>query len=191
MKKSYLIMAAIASLALVSCSDEEFTGNPELGPGQGTGEINFGLIGKGMTRADLYGADAADKLGGKFYVGGYKNVGTGDGTTSTVFDNYSIEWGANTAGTTTDNSSDWKYVGLTNPTFTGHVQGTQTIKYWDFAANYYDFVAFSPGKGNTIITTSSEGHPAANEILATAIEYSTIGTQAYTLTGQQTYRPCL
>ena len=152
-------MAAIASLALVSCSDEEFTGNPELGPGQGTGEINFGLIGKGMTRADLYGADAAAKLGELVVVEGTKTVTVNTTTTtSTVFDNYYVKWGANTAGTTTDNTSDWKYVGLTIGTGTGQypqlgsISGDQTIKYWDWSADYYNFAAFSAGT-NTIINS--------------------------------------
>ena len=152
---------------------------------RGDGSINFNLNVPSLTRADHVGADAADLLGEKFYVGGYK----WDATASqyvTVFDNYKVEWEQNTAGKTTDNTSDWKYVGVTNPGFASHISGTQTLKYWDYAANFYDFVAYSPGKGNSLIVAASEGHPAANEILATAIAPTTLTTAAYTLQGSAT-----
>lgn len=159
MKKSYLIMAAIASLALVSCSDEEFVGNPELGPGQGTGAIAFASIGKGMTRADAYGADAAEQLNNNFVVGGFK--GATSVATSTVFDNYNVKYSANTANTTESNSSNWEYVGLNvNPLATiyvapgsGEDPDKQTIKYWDYSQDQYDFIAYSLGNGGATATT--------------------------------------
>ena len=175
MKKIYLIMAAIASVALVSCSNEEFVGELNPATAQGAEAISFSTTANTITRADHFGADAASLLGEKFYVGSYKTTST---ATSTVFDNYVIQWGANTAETTTDNTSDWKYVGLTAPGL-GDVSGSQTIKYWDFSANYYNFVAYALG-GNDIITT---GTPTANQILATVIDPDNLTTAAYTLTG--------
>jgi hypothetical protein len=176
--KKILLFAATVGMVLTSCTSNEYLG--EIDPNAqavNDGSIRFGGSFKAITRADHVGADAADMLGGKFYVGGYKN----DGSDYTkVFDNYLVQWGANTAETTTDNTSDWRYVGLNALGFTGHVSGLQTIKYWDFAASYYDFVAYSPGKGNSIIIT---GDPGSNEILATPIVPTTLTSAAYTLKG--------
>ena len=180
MKKN-LFLAALAFVAMASCTSDEFVGeNTSPTPSKTDGAISFNSSSKTITRADHVGADAADMLGEKFYVGGYKNDGS---AYTTVFDNYKVEWDDNTAGTTTDNTSDWKYVGVTNPGFAGHISGDQTIKYWDNAASFYDFVAYSPGKGNSIIVS---GNPGSNEILATAIDPTTLKTAAYTLQGSAT-----
>lgn len=182
MKKSYLFLAATAILALASCSENTYLGENEENA-KGTETISFGSGFKALTRGNKEGYEAAKLLGEKFYVGGYKY----DGTASkyvTVFDNYFVQWDDNTAGTTTDNTSDWMYVGLTPLGFTGHITtGTQTIKYWDHAASYYDFVAYSPGEGNSIIIT---GTPSDNQILATAIDQNNLTTAAYTLQGSAT-----
>ncbi|MBE6254990.1 MAG: hypothetical protein E7105_05680 [Prevotella sp.] len=184
MKKKYFILAATAITMMVSCADEKFVGDENLlGAGNGEEAISFGSGFKTITRADHVGADAADLLGGKFYVGGYKNNGS---AYTTVFDNYLVQWEANTAATTRDNTSDWKYAGLTNPGFADHISGAQTIKYWDYSASFYDYVAYSPGKGNTLLVAESEGHPTTNEILATAIAPTTLTTAAYTLKGSAT-----
>ena len=175
--KKHLFYGAIAILTMASCSDNDFVGDQAVQNANESGEITFGSGFKATTRADIVGADAAALLGNKFYVGGYKNNGS---AYSTVFDHYLVQWAANTAGTTTDNTSDWKYVGLTAPGFADHITGSQTIKYWDYSASFYDFVAYSPGKGNTLIVT---GNPAANQILATAINPTTLTTAAYTLKG--------
>ena len=179
-----VLLYTCALLAFVACADESFVGDQEALNGADEGAISFGSSFKAITRADHVGADAADLLGNKFYVGGYKNDGS---AYSTVFDHYLLQWEANTAGTTTDNTSDWKYVGLTPLGFTGHITtGTQTLKYWDFAASYYNFVAFSPGKGQSIIIEATEGHPDTDEILATAIDQANLTTAAYTLQGSAT-----
>lgn len=177
MMKKKLFLAAITLTALIGCTEDTYVGDQ---PQQGTNveeAIGFNLNIPAITRVDHVGADAANMLGEKFYVGGYKNNGT---AYTTVFDNYLVQWGVNTAGTTTDNTSDWKYVGLPNPGFADHVSGAQTLKYWDFAASYYDFVAYSPGNGNTLIVS---GTPNSGQILATAIDPLQLTSKAYTLTG--------
>jgi len=197
MKKSYLIMAAIASIALVSCSDEEFVGNPELGPGQGkTAEIVFGSVGKGMTRADLTGADAADKLENNFVFEGTKTVGTT--TYSPVINDYQANYVTNTAHSTESNSDNWEYVGYKNvpggvtantgvPTFaaaqTGNNVITQSIKYWDYGTSQYDFAAYSLGKGvegenstTTYAKASAIDLTKAGSTTATDFVYSLTGT---------------
>ncbi len=181
MKRKYLFIAAIGALTLAGCTSDNFVGDPStLNNTSGDGTISFNSSFKAITRADHVGADAADLLGKKFYVGGYKWDATEDEYV-TVFDHYLVQWQENTAGTTTDNTSDWRYVGLSPLGFTGHItSGTQTLKYWDFAASFYDFVAFSAGKNQSIIIT---GTPSTNEIKATAIDQANLATAAYTLEG--------
>ena len=143
MKKSYLIIAAIAITGMVSCTSEDFVGDPS---GQPTKEspIGFGSHFQAITRADLYGSDAATKLGNKFVVYGTKHVAAEDKTATNdavVFNNFQVAYTANTAGTVASNSSDWDYVGLqaydANPT-------SQGIKYWDYSAvQGHTFYAFS------------------------------------------------
>lgn len=169
--KKYLFIAASA-LALASCSSEDFVGTEGGNVDNGAEKaINFGgKLGK-ITRAnDHVGADAAGLLNNNFIVAGYKSAAaptTGISATK-VFDHYNVKWTANSAGTTADNTADWKYVGETPYTgLTGLANGTsQTIKYWDYSAAQYDYVAFSTGKIKGITT----GTPNADtEVLLTKV----------------------
>lgn len=172
--KKYLFIAASA-LALASCSSEDFVGteggNVETSANKA---INFaGETGK-TTRAangNKVGADAATLLGNKFYVLGTKGtLPTGSPTTTKVFDNYQVEWGANTAGTSSDNTNDWKYAGLDFVALnkTSHNEGDkQTIKYWDYSQPQYDFIAYSIG--NNTLVTDKTATLNDNEVLGTTI----------------------
>ena len=77
MKKNLLIIAAIASATLVSCSSEEFGGEEIVSIPTEEVPISFGSYFKAMTRADITGADAAELLGKGFVVSGYKGDQTG------------------------------------------------------------------------------------------------------------------
>lgn len=153
--KKYLFIAASA-LALASCSSEDFVGteggNVENGANKA---INFaGETGKTTRAADgnKGGADAAKLLGEKFYVLGTKGtLRDYSPTKDKVFDNYQVEWGEKTAGTTSDNTNDWKYAGLNFVDLNTSHTGLQTIKYWDYSVPQYDFIAYSIGK-NTLVT---------------------------------------
>lgn len=178
--KKYLFIAASA-LALASCSSEDFVGteggNVENGANKA---INFGgKLGK-ITRAnDHVGADAAQLLNSNFIVAGFKGDAQKNGIATTkVFDHYTVNWVANTAGTTTDNTSDWKYVGLT-PSKLATVTGDQTIKYWDYSTGQYDFIAFSAGKAN--IVTDKE--PEKGEVKVTSVNAANATKGAYTIKG--------
>lgn len=172
--KKYLFIAASA-LALASCSSEDFVGteggNVENGANKA---INFaGETGK-TTRAangNKVGADAADLLGKKFYVLGTKGtLPTNSPTTTKVFDNYQVQWGANTAGTSSDNTNDWKYAGLDFVALNTTIHAKddkQTIKYWDYSQPQYDFIAYSIG-GNTLVTDNT-ATLKDNEVLGTTI----------------------
>lgn len=196
--KKYLFIAASA-LALASCSSEDFVGTEGGNVDNGANKaINFGgKLGK-ITRAnDHVGADAAQLLNSNFIIAGYKSNATaptsGGISTNKVFDHYYIKWKANSAGTTADNTADWNYVGETPYTgLTELANGTlQTIKYWDYSAAQYDYVAFSTGK----ITGITTGTPKDDkEVLLTKVTPTTATTAptktenvvsggAYTITG--------
>ena len=181
--KKKLFFAAVALVALASCTNDEFIGDvttPQDNSPSASDAIVFSSASQGSTRANKVGAEAADLLGGKFIVLGVKGDGTGTGQT-TVFSNYLVEWAQNTAATTESNTSDWEYVGK-GPQEDITDVSIQTIKYWDFSTTAYDFAAYSVGKDNTI--TSSI--PGDGEILASAIDYDNAATAAYTLEGSRT-----
>lgn len=164
MKKSYLILAAIASVALVSCSNEEYLGEGPNTTSNGIpNAINFNLSTPAITRAE--GAEAAKLLNYNFVVEGIKTVG---GSKVEVFDNYNVNWTENTADKTLSNTANWEYVGQSILTDKTAIQA-QTIKYWDYAASQYDFWAYSLGGGSATVSTLA--HDA------------TLTSAAYTFTG--------
>lgn len=171
MNKYFLYAASV--LALASCSSDDFLGE-NLGNGQNAANsvINFGGETGKITRAadgTSVGAKAADLLGKKFYVLGTKGTLPENNPTETiVFDNYQVNWKENSAGTTTDNTNDWEYVGV-DPT--GLHAGDneikkQSIKYWDYSQPHYDFIAYSVG--NNKLATS--GNAVDGTIVGTPIK---------------------
>ena len=126
--KKYLIFAASA-LALASCSSDDFLGENPGNVQNATTAINFGGEAGKITRATSNEGDDHVKLDNQFKVYGVKIT---NGTIShNVFVNYSV-WYDETL--TTSNTNKWEYVGKNN----------QTIKYWDYSATEYRFVAGSP-----------------------------------------------
>lgn len=80
-----------------------------------------------------------------FRVWSYKTMGYSGGVYlnyQTVMNRYIVNWVENTAGTTSSNTADWEYVGVTNSFLPG--EHKQTIKYWDFGATSYRFFGFAP-----------------------------------------------
>lgn len=164
---------AVSVLALASCSSDDFLGeNSGNGQNATNSVINFGGETGKITRAadgKSVGASAAKLLGGKFYVLGTKGTLPDYNPTETiVFDNYQVNWEGNTAGTTADNTNDWKYVGIT-PTglHAGDKKITeQSIKFWDYSQPHYDFIAYSVGN-NVLLTT---GNAVEGNIVGTPIK---------------------
>lgn len=144
--KKYFFFAA-AALALASCSSDDFVGTGNTGNNEvDNAAINFNSGTNKVTRADpKTGEEAATDLNNNFVVYGYKTTG---GDKSTVYDHYTVTWlGDATKGQTASNKAGWEYVGQTKNELSELPDGaTQTIKYWDYSANQYDFVAFSFGK---------------------------------------------
>ena len=128
--KKYIFLAA-SVLTLASCSSDDFIGEGQGNtPSAANTAISFsGSAGK-ITRADNQkeGEEAAKALGNKFVVFGTKTTGY---KVQTVYDNYTVKYA----------NSKWDYVGTFG-------EKTQTIKYWDFSASQYDFIAYSVGTGN-------------------------------------------
>lgn len=145
--KHKIYILTLAAALLTGCASDEFTGrkaNPD-----GEVAITFSSGANGMTRADKTGADAATLLGNNFVVEGVKGDGVDYTKAQVVFDHYNVNWTTNTAGSTESNSSNWEYVGQSVSTNPVPVNAQmQTIKFWDFGAEQYDFIAMSKGTGN-------------------------------------------
>ena len=179
MKNFRFLLAAVAGIVLASCSNDDFIGGSDVAQRNASnGEITFASGMGAITRADIVGADAATLLGSKFIVLGVKGDGTAAGMTP-VFQNYLVQWQANSAGTSESNTHDWEYAGITAVAPSSIAGTAQTIKYWDYSAARYDFAAFSTGTSQMI----ASGTPAAGEVLVSAIEYNGTGGKGYTMQG--------
>ena len=141
--RKYLIFAASA-LALASCSSDDFLGDNPGNVQNATTAINFGGEAGNITRATSNEGTDPVKLDGQFKVYGVKNV---KDFWQRVFVDYSVWYDANN---TTSNTNGWEYVGKKGTTGLGTGNITlngpedQTIKYWDYSASEYNFVAGSP-----------------------------------------------
>ena len=155
--KKYLLFASVV-LSFASCANDTFEGTDEQQQiAAGDLAISFGFDVPMPTRAE--GAAAATALNNQIIVWGEKGETNGDapvtdGSTAKqqVFPNYKVTYTANTAYTTTSNTKDWEYVGLSwasadaaNVKWNATAVGTteQTIKYWDYGASSYTFTAVS------------------------------------------------
>ncbi len=142
--KKYIFLAASA-LALASCSSDDFLGDtPGCTPTSANSAINFGGDAGKITRATSNEGTPQKMLDGQFLVYGVKK--TSNEIFHNVFVNYSV-WDVE-ANNTTSNTRGWEYVGAKNATDLGtgkiKLSKEQTIKYWDYSASVYHFVAGSP-----------------------------------------------
>ena len=140
--KTYFFLAASA-LTLASCTSDDFLGDTQGStPTSANSAINFGGDAGKITRTSNSGT-TAQMLDGQFLVYGVKK--TNDEIFHNVFVNYYV-W--DVKDKTTSNTNGWEYVGDQNETKLGTGQITlkydQTIKYWDYSASEYHFVAGSP-----------------------------------------------
>lgn len=176
MRKIYVLMAT-AIVALASCTSNDYLGEVDPNGKEFNDEaIRFGFDMQRFTRADINGSAAADLLGKHFYVTGTKGTeGTDNPTEDLVFDNYLVRYEVNSADKTTSNTANWEYVGVVPGTApdANYVKlstlNTQTIKFWDYDTDQYDFLAFSTGTYKAVSGTSG----AADEIGVTAMKYGT------------------
>lgn len=190
MKKTYLLAAYAAVLAITACTDNEYI-NDTANPQGKANQINFAMKTPALTRGDIVGASAAELLGGNFIVMGTKGTEATDAPTPTVvFDNYLVTYTENSAGKTDSNTHNWEYVGQEAGTTLvpaatwnalhaedGNAK-SQTIKFWDYSTNQYDFIAYSTGTAKAVTTTPNSG-----EVKVTRIATGTdLATAAYSFT---------
>ncbi len=167
MKKFYLFVAA--TLALSSCSSDEFLGETLTHEFEETDMITFNGVKPNMLRA-LSGQNAADRLDQKFNVFGTKTIGTdpavnvfalGRKATIPNEQTYFVWYNQSLTNQTTTNKIGWDYVGPKDMVLPGagtkKLLADQTIKYWDHAANQYDFVAYANTKDATITNVTTSG----------------------------------
>lgn len=141
----YFLYAASA-LALASCSSDDFLGENS-GNGQNAlSAINFGGDAGKITRATQNTGTPQEMLEYQFKVYGVKKMSeNGVDKFEPSFTNYSVWY--DDAKNTTSNTNGWEYVGTNGTTHgNGNVKlvDDQYIKYWDYAAEEYHFVAGSP-----------------------------------------------
>lgn len=174
--KKHSIQALAALALLASCSSDEFIGG-NVTPTQPTtsNAISFeGGTGK-ITRANEGGKDAANSLGKQFVVYGNKKVKKGESEeTQKVYDLYNVDWVDKTTQSET-NVNGWEYVGKGSD----ETNKPQTIKYWDYSATEYNFVAWST-KGANREQADSKVKVSQITDQNTTKEY----TEGYILTGK-------
>lgn len=150
MRTRNIIITAILGLAFTACSQESYVGMGDQQADPESGRllpIGFGSIAKPQTRATH--EESAALLGKKFLLYGTK---TKDAVESPVFDNYWVEYDASTAGSTLTNSNDWEYSGKISKK-----GAVQTVKYWDYSAQRFDFVAAAGLADNELISSTKDG----------------------------------
>ena len=192
MKKKNLLFVA-AAMVMAGCASDDMIGDNNATQSDNQ-VIGFNMNVPATTRADKQGESAATALGNEFIVWGEKNEpNNGDACKSTdlVFENYRVQYQANSANTTTSNTKDWEYVGITpyNQNGNGATTGsgtaitasvypsingnattnlkTQTIKYWELNKNY-TFTAVSAAKqdimdGKVKITKTQTSQASSNK----------------------------
>lgn len=147
--KNYLLFAA-SLLTLVSCSsDDILSGGQGAGTAREDAAINFDSYAGKITRATSNsGTTAAEKLDKQFKIYGVKSGSTAGSGFQNVYVNYWV-WSED-ANTTTTNTKGWEYVGKKDQKEIGadkdKLDKDQTIKFWDYSAADYRFVAGSPIK---------------------------------------------
>ena len=151
--KNYFIFAA--AIALASCSVDEYMGeNPEFTQTTKENIIGFGGGTGSMSRATSNTEPSIQgKLDNHFQVYGCKSTSASSSTYQVVFKKYWVWYESNTTSSTS-NSNSWEYVAQSGKKIyafdnstelhTFNTEDAQYIKYWDYSAEHYHFVAGSP-----------------------------------------------
>lgn len=174
-------IAAASTLALASCSSDDFLGEIQGNEQNGaTSAINFGGDTGKITRATETGATAAGLLENNFVVVGFKGSKTDAANNETyAFDHYNVNFNKDSKNSTESNRAGWEYVNQdmkvkgADKSLAQSGASQQTIKYWDHSCASYDFIAFSMGKKDA----------ASKYATPTHVDKANLATAAYTLTG--------
>ena len=162
--KKYIFLAA-SVLTLASCSSDDFLGDtPGSTPTSANSAINFGGDAGKITRVTSNEGTPQQMLDGQFLVYGVKKIS--ETQLVSVFPNYSVWYDG--VKNTTSSTNGWEYVGDKGAEQLGtgkiKLEKDQTIKYWDYSASEYHFVAGSPisaFKYNVGINNESKEIPSA------------------------------
>lgn len=174
-------IAAASTLALASCSSDDFLGEIQGNEQNGaTSAINFGGDTGKITRATSTGSDAAELLGNNFVVVGFKGSKTDVANNEVyAFDHYNVNFNKDSKNSTESNRAGWEYVNQdmkvngADKSLAQSGATQQTIKYWDHSCASYDFIAFSMGKKDA----------ASEYATPTHVDKDKLATAAYTLSG--------
>ena len=160
--RNHKIPIIFMALCLMSCShsgqDDPFIpGSSESGIAFGGNSGNWQEAGsrawaQSGSRAGE-GETGLETLFSSFRVWGYKaktdahqDGGNGTATILKVMEGYLVDWN------TTDHA--WEYIGKHNAT----LNLTQTIKYWDYSASSYRFMAYAYNDKTTEVTASTDAN---------------------------------
>ena len=151
-KKFYFATLVIALLTFTGCANDEYVGDQQ-NLGDQNGAIAFSTKSENTVRGELRDDAAAKKLNYQFWVYGWKEkISTVEGgnthidESALVFNNYVVKY---PDATSTSNTNRWEYVGKGN-------DGSQTIKYWDYSFDQYEFEAYSYNTGKGSVTRITE-----------------------------------
>lgn len=146
------------ALCLLSCShsgqDDPFIpGSSESGIAFGGNSGNWQEAGSRAGARAGAGETGLETLFSSFRVWGYKaktdtnqDGGNGTATIQKVMEGYLVDW---------DQTNGWEYIGKQN-TFLNNT--TQTIKYWDYSASSYRFMAYAYKDDPKIVTASTDAN---------------------------------
>ena len=188
MKKIYFILAVAATFTFSSCMNDELVGGEQGKEETLTDAITFGGNTGKLTRATSNTGTAAEMLDNHFKVYGVKHVSS---TWKDAFPNYVVASSTEKTPSNPDGnegtdsnekaSNSWDYVG--DLSAKGGLSN-QTVKYWDYSASEYHFVAGSPASaftfnlnGNNVTTatvTGLKGHITTNAGEPTSTEIAPI-----------------
>jgi hypothetical protein len=145
-------------MVMAGCASDDMIGDNNAAQSDNQ-VIGFNMNMPAMTRGELSHTEFASKLNNEFIVWGEKNEKDGEAiqNSNIVFENYRVKYTASSANTTTSNTKDWEYVGITpysgngsapqggdgdesnasvSPSIYADANTKQTIKYWDFGKTY-------------------------------------------------------
>lgn len=150
------------ALCLLSCShsgqDDPFIpGSSESGIAFGGNSGNWQETGSRAGSRAGAGETGLETLFSSFRVWGYKtktvggndanqNGGNGTAAIQKVMEGYLVDWDKTTSG--------WEYIGKRNTT----LNLTQTIKYWDYSASSYRFMAYAYNDETKEVTASTDAN---------------------------------
>lgn len=151
------------ALCLLSCShsgqDDPFIpDSSESGIAFGGNSGNWQEAGSRTGARAGEGEKGLETLFSSFRVWGYKaktdthqDGGNGTAAIQKVMEGYLVDWNP------TDNA--WEYIGKQNK----FLNTTQTIKYWDYSASSYRFMAYAPKEAEVTVTSSTDASQSKTE----------------------------